>query len=842
MARSPKKPAGSTSGSAKPARRKKSTTKAKSTTSRRKKTAAGASTKSASATKKARKAKSPRARPRGPVTTKVRTPRNWRRLFVRELLFISFAAGCGLMVTGSFLWSRAQRDVSHYLAHPPQTHPGMVYSAPIQARAGQQATLAHVGEDLLAAGYERVTTLNGPDQFEVKDDTTITVWNPDGLDGVVPGKHSLHFTGDAISRVSPRKRATFRPVVLAAVGDTDGRRTDVEMSKLSKWMEPALLSMEDSRFREHQGVDIRGIARALVHNLMGSGGVHGGSTLTQQLAKNLFLNSERTLQRKIREAFFAASLEANLSKDELLELYLSEVYLGQAGGVPIHGVEQAARAWFGISAERLNLSQSATIAGIISAPNRYSPTRHPERATERRDMVLKRMVDEQHISAEEAQAVVTTPLKVAGVLPGATRRAPWAVDVAVDQAESKLGPGGLFSSGHRVFTSLQPLLQRSAEQAVAQGLAELDLAYPKAAGAEAALVAVRVNDGAIVAIVGGRDYASSAFNRATHGWRQAGSTVKPLTLVTAFENDNSLSPISRLVDEPISRQFNDKNWQPQNYDGEFVGDITVRQAIEASRNIPAILLAEQVGSENLYDFYRQAGLSKATQLPSASLGSFRTNAVEMAGAYTLFAGGGTIYRPQILTRIEDRREDLLADFPAKRHALASNRATALATHVLEGVMTNGTGARSAIYGVNKPAAGKTGTTDDYRDAWFVGSTPELAIAVWVGKDRGTLGLSGSRAALPIWSRFAVASGTLGAAFPRPEGLETASVCQESGMLAREACEHTYEELFREGNGPSSHAKCDHHQGPLAEITRVFSNLFGRSKKKGAEADQGEVAN
>jgi penicillin-binding protein 1B len=718
----------------------------------------------------------------------------------------------------------------------------MVYSAPVSVRAGQQATLAQVAEDLLAAGYERVDTLSGPDQFQVSDDSKLTVWNPNGLPGISAGKQSLSFAGDTIRSVAPSNRATFRPTVLAAIGDTQGRRTQVQISRLSQWMEPALLSMEDSRFREHHGVDLRGIARALAHNLVGSGGMHGGSTLTQQLAKNLFLNSERTIQRKIREAFFAASLEANLSKDELLEIYLSEVYLGQAGGVPIHGVEQAARAWFGVSAERLDLSQAATIAGIISAPNRYSPTRHPERAAERRNIVLKRMVDEGYISAEQAEPVTKEPIEVAGVLPGASRRAPWAVDVAIDQAEAELGPGGLFSTGHRVFTSLQPLLQRSAQQAVVQGLAELDLAYPKAAGAQAALVAVRISDGAIVAIVGGRDYATSAFNRATHAWRQAGSTVKPLTLLAAFESDHELSPISRITDEPITRINNGKLWQPQNYDGTFAGELTVRQAIEGSRNIPAILLAEQVGSKELQDFYRLAGLSKATLLPSASLGSFRTNAVEMAGAYTVFAGGGTISRPQLVERIEDRKHEVLVDFPRRRYALASSRAAALATHVLQGVMTDGTGARSKLYGVDGPTVGKTGTTDDYRDAWFVGSTPELAIAVWVGKDRGTLGLSGSRAALPIWSRFVVASGTLGGEFSRPPGLETAVVCRESGMLARGSCPHTYEELFREASARAKGRKCDHHGVAVVEITRVFSNLFGKSKKNTTAADQEKAAN
>ena len=549
MAKVPKKPAKS---GRKPA------SKPKSNATRKSKALAAKAPRKRKAAPKA-VTKAPRKKRVGPVTTKVRQPRNWRGIVVREMAFVGVAIGCGLMITGTFLWSRAQRDVAHYLANPPVTLPGTIYSAPMTLKEGQQASLADVATDLLAAGYERVDVINGPEQFRLTNDSTLTIRNPAGVTGLSTGDITVTFAADEIRSVSPERAATFHPIILATVGETEGRRSPVTLDKLSPWMEPALLAMEDSRFREHRGVDPRGILRALVHNLAGTGGMHGGSTLTQQLAKNLFLSSERTIQRKIREAFFAASLEANLSKDELLELYLSEVYLGQAAGMPIHGVEQAARAWFGVSAARLDLGQAATIAGVISAPNRYSPTRHPERAAERRDLVLSRMVSEGRIQSEQAENLISTSVQTNGQMPGAGRRAPWAVDAAVDFAEAELGSGALFSSGHSVYTTIQPTLQRAAERAVAQGLAELDIGYPAASNAQAALVAVRVSDGAVVAIVGGRDYRTSGFNRAVHAWRQAGSTVKPLTMLAAFESDHDLSTVSLLNDEPITRTIDGKN-------------------------------------------------------------------------------------------------------------------------------------------------------------------------------------------------------------------------------------------------------------------------------------------
>jgi len=783
-----------------------------------------------------KRASSPRKR-RGPaVTSKAKAPITTRlkRWLLWESLTVGAGVALGLAIAGSALWSRAKQDVVTYLANPPRTAPGVIWSAPMEVHKGQRGSVTAIAGDLLAAGYDRVdnvvATTDGAGSFAVTNGR-MEIWTQD-LEGpgfsVPQGRSTLRIDDGVVVSTSPSTGILLRPTVLGTVGDVEGRRTEVELSKLSRWVEPALLSMEDARFRQHSGVDPIGITRALVSNLVRGRNMQGGSTLTQQLAKNLFLTPDRTLRRKVREAFFAAALEHELSKDELLELYLGEVYLGQMGGLPIYGVEQASRAWFGVSADRLDLHQAATIVGVISAPNAYSPVRHPDRSIAQRNKVLARMVKTSAIDAELASVASERPLALAGIEPSRVRRAPYAVDVAVDRAEEALGEGALSSGGYQVFTHIQPLLQRAAEEAVGAGMRELDADYPKAAGAQVALVAVRVSDGAIVAMVGGRSYAQSPFNRATSAWRQAGSTVKPLTMLAAFD-DGTLGPSDRLPDEPISRRIDGKTWTPRNYDGEFRGRVTIREAIESSRNIPAILMAEEVGASRLQRFYRGAGLSRSTNLPSAALGSFATSPVELAGAYTVFPGRGIGHQPQTVSAITDPDGAEILRFASTRFDLAHAQAAAQATSVLQGVINAGTGARAARYGVSQPAGGKTGTTDDYRDAWFVGFTPELAVAVWVGRDKGTLGLSGSRAALPTWSRFVAGAGASRESFPTAKGLVTAEVCADSGMPARDACKETYAESFVKGT--VSKRKCDLHGEPNVQVGRVFGGLFRKRARE-----------
>jgi penicillin-binding protein 1B len=781
--------------------------------------------------------------PKKPRARKSSAPRRaasgggWRRWLFIEAAVLGAAVAVGLSVTGGLLWARARQDVAAYLAHPPLHEPGVVWSAPMTLQVGQRASLQAIAGDLLAAGYEKVERVDPERQhdpeglFAVREggfDVWTAPWTGPG-GHVKGGRAAVRIEDGFVVETSGKGPVVLRPTVLGTIGDLEQRRTKVSLRRTAKWVEPALLSMEDARFRQHHGVDPVGVARALGSNLLGRD-VQGGSTLTQQLAKNLFLSQDRTVRRKVREAFFAAALEQELGKDALLELYLSEVYLGQMGGLPLYGFDQAARAWFGVSVEHVDLAQAATIVGAIPAPNLYSPAKNPERALARRNLVLDKMLARKVISVDEHAAAVARPLTLEGLEPSRVRRAPYAVDAAVDRAEEVLGEGALAQEGFHLYTAIQPVLQRAAEDAVAAGMAELDEDYPKAAGAEVALVAVRIEDGAVVAMVGGRSYARSPYDRARNASRQAGSTVKPLTMLKAFE-DGKVTPATRLDDSPITRRIDGTTWTPRNSDGRFLGEVTVRQAIEGSRNIPAVLLAEEVGATRLQRFYRDAGLAHATHLPSAALGSFAVTPMELVGAYTVFHHGER-YTPRVLAAIASADGEPVLTVAAEGKRLASEQHASMAMRVLQGVLDHGTGASAKRFGVGPPAGGKTGTTDDYRDAWFVGLSGDLAIVVWVGRDAGVLGLSGSRAALPTWARFVAWSGTQGAGPDAvPKGLVEVALCAESGLPAREACPLTYPELFPQGKVPEG--KCDAHGGG-GEVGRLLGSLFRRDEAPDAE--------
>lgn len=738
---------------------------------------------------------------------------------------VAAGVAIGLGIAGYALWRRAEADVDRWLEAPPEATPAVVWSAPIRLEVGDPVDPPALADDLVAAGYARVDRLDGPDQFHL-DGRTLQIWTGawTGPGRVTQGKVKVTAVDGQVAATAP-DTVLLKPTPLARLGDLEASRTPVEMDDVSPWVGKAVLAMEDARFRNHPGLDPLGLGRAAWHNLTAGGRLHGGSTLTQQLAKNLFLSQERTGRRKVREAFFALALEARLDKDAILGLYLGEVYLGQVGGVPVHGVEEAARAWFGTGADRLSLAQAATLAGVISAPNAYSPVRHPERARERRDLALDRVARLGWATDETVQAAKAEPLAVDGVITGPPRQAPWVVDAAIDAAEDGLGPGELARLGYHVHTTVQPHVQRAAERAVRGGLAAVTEAHPEAARAQAALVVVDAEDGAVRALVGSRDYVESPFDRASRGWRQAGSTVKPLMLVAALDADRSLHPASIVLDEPISRRVDGRPWNPRNADGRYLGPITLRSAIEKSRNIPAVKVAEEVGPTRLQAFLRDTGLSRATHLPSAALGAFDATPLELAGAYTVFPAGGEPQQPRIIEAITTADGERVLSFPPRSEPLASARSAAQTTRILQGVLTHGTGRRSQAFGLSGSVGGKTGTTDDGRDAWMAGVTPEAAVVVWVGADKGRpLGLGGSQAALPIWSRFIVSGGVQGGRFRVPDGLVEVPICRASGKAAREACPHTAPDLFAEGNTPS--ARCDVHGGPVVDAGRWLKGIFG----------------
>lgn len=824
---------GSSGGKAggKPVRRKKSSTSKSSSSksSSAKSSSAKSSSKKASPPKKKRSTAKPSSKSRparkrssgrgkgrrgkGGLAGLARDVGRWVGL---RLGLVLLGGLLGLAAVTGILYRQALADVDDLLARPVWSRTGRVMSGPIELWPGLSLTPEQLALDLQRAGYARVGSVGQPGDFSVAADAVriqAPVAEGPGYK-VAAGEHLVSFRDGRVALAGGKERLQLAPAELAQVRGPDNEsRRPVTLAEIPPHVVDAVLAMEDSRFREHEGLDPLGIARALLVNAAAGSTVQGGSTLTQQTVKNLFLTSERSYERKAKEALLAIALEQRRSKDEILELYLNEIYLGQVAGAAVCGVDQAARAYFGKPVDRLDLGEAATIAGIISAPNRYSPLKHPEAALERRNIVLARMSELGLVTAEAAAQEQERPLQVHAL--GGGRGAPWAVDAALEAVEAELGEGSVAARGLTVYTTIQPALQRLAEEAVAAGAAELDEAWPKAAGAEIALVAVRVSDGAIVAMVGGRDYGSSQFNRAMDGRRQVGSTVKPLTWLFAFDADPSLSPGTVVDDEPLSRVVDGKTWEPQNYDNAFVGPISLREALVHSRNVPAVLIAEELGFASLKRHLLAAGLTTATDWPSASLGSFGATPVELAGAYTAFPQAGLVSQPRLLQGAADAGSTVIEATPPQRQRVADATAAWLATDILQQVISRGTGASASRYGVGRGAGGKTGTTDDARDAWFAGFTGDLAVVVWVGFDRQRdLGLTGARAALPTWARFVAATGTTRASLPgQPAGLTRVEVCIETGEppctgMFSTTCEERVEDWWRSGEEPEADCGVD----------------------------------
>ena len=598
-------------------------------------------------------------------------------------------------------------------------------------------------------------------------------------------------------------------------------RTLVRLDRVPKVVIDAILTTEDRDFFTHAGLAPKRLVGAILQGVVRGRSVRGTSTLTQQLVKNLFLTPERTLRRKAVEALLAVILDAKYGKEEILEAYLNEIYLGQRGSVSVTGVEEAARFYFGKPVSQLELSEAAMLAGLISSPGRFSPFRNPERARARRALVLKGMLDEKKIDEPAYEAALAAPLtRVSKPVTGI--EAPHFVDFVLTQV--KESRSDLSGAGLSLYTTLDPDMQGAAQAAVLKGLEELEKTYKRLRTKEgqeplqAALIALDPHTGSIRALVGGRDYQVSQFNRVVQAKRQPGSLFKPFVYLAAFERRDlvpPVTPVTILQDSPIALVFGkneEETWSPRNYDGQFRGPVTVRYALEHSLNIPTVRLAvwETGGGKTLLPDVvaaaRKAGITSPMKAyPSLALGSFECTPMEIAAAYSVFANGGILVRPNSLLGLvgsEGRRIDR-KDVPLKR--AADPAAVAVLDSLLEGVVNRGTGASARGRGAQGVFAGKTGTTNDGRDAWFIGFSPRLLVAVWVGFDdnRG-LNLSGSTAAVPIYADFVrrLPSHYFEEPFPRVPGTVTVSVDPTTGMLVTEECPTSANELFVSGTEPT----------------------------------------
>ncbi|OGP76218.1 MAG: hypothetical protein A2Z13_05630 [Deltaproteobacteria bacterium RBG_16_64_85] len=617
-------------------------------------------------------------------------------------------------------------------------------------------------------------------------------------------------------------------------------RRMVPLPAIPKRLQDAVLAAEDARFHSHIGIDFPGVARAAIANLRHFRFVQGGSTITQQLAKNFFLTPEKSLWRKVREAELALLMEIRFSKKQILEAYLNKIYFGQEGARGIYGVEEAARFYFSRSVGELSLEEEALLAGIIHSPNRYSPMRQPKAARERRDWVLSRMAQLGMIDAREYERAVRSPVRT-NPRPLPARGGEYFADYVQRFAEDGIGDGKLYREGYRIYTSLDPFHQAAAEAAVAQGLAEIEQAGRKTGEPlQAALVAVDPATGELTAMVGGRGYGETQFNRAADARRQPGSAFKPFVLLAAMEQavrgKGKITLASPLSGEPLSVNTPEGSWTPGNFEGKEYGTISVRRMIEDSVNTAAVRLAMQVGLPEVVSAARDAGVaSRLSPVPSLALGSFEVTPVELAYAYATFASGGRRHKPFPLEAIVGPGGETVYAEKAGVEQAVDPRAAWLVTSALEGAVERGTGRAARASGIGFPVAGKTGTTDNYRDSWFAGYTPEVACVVWVGKDSGKeTGLSGAAGALRIWTRFMKA--LYPASGPRalavPQGVVSAVIDPASGYLATTACPEPFTEAFIEGTAPKEtcplhpvHPLVDTFRKGLRGIGDFFRNLF-----------------
>jgi penicillin-binding protein 1B len=691
---------------------------------------------------------------------------------------------------------RARLDANDFTA------PTRLYARPVVLAVGAPAQPQRVRSYLRGIGYREAG--GGPvrlGEYRLDGDAwTIGTRSFRAAGGMNPGGVArVALDGDRVAAINdasggPRATLMLEPEVIRTVGAEDGEiadRVPVTLDQVPQYLVDAIVTVEDRNFFTHDGLDLRRIVGATLANLRAGHVTQGASTITQQLARTLWLSNARTLWRKLREAAMAIELEARYSKRAILQAYLNEVYLGQDDALAVRGVGRAAQFYFGKDVTQLDLGESALLAGIIRGPNLYSPFRNPQAARARRDLALREMRERGVITDVQYRVAARAPLSLRRTTE-LHRETRYFTDWVLRGLER--------GRGLAVFTTLDPVLQDLAHRAVVQGVERLERAHAALTRhdqpLEAALVALDPWTGEVLAMVGGRDYGETQFDRVTQARRQPGSAFKPIVALAALSPEDSLEGgmpqftlASQIQDGPLEVQTPEGLWHPVNYDGSFGGAVTLREALERSLNVPMARVGLAVGPERIARFGRTLGIeSPLRAVPSIALGASEVTLLELTRAYGVLAAYG--YRTSSVNTLAVvnssgavvRRATL-----AGQHVLPPAVAY-LVTSALEGVVEHGTGEALRALGVAGAVAGKTGTTNDDRDAWFVGYTPRMVVGVWVGFDDGSsMGLTGAAAALPIFAQFlrnAVPEGA-DAEFPVPEGVEFAYAgrdCQREAFL------------------------------------------------------------
>jgi len=649
-------------------------------------------------------------------------------------------------------------------------------------------------------------------------------------DIVTPSALAMH-TDDVASDDEPGLMAN-------AFDSSRARRRVVSFDDIPRDLVAAVLAGEDRTFFRHHGVNPKRIVAALVFDVKQGAAVQGASTITQQLARSLFLNRNLTLRRKASEAVIALILERRLSKQQIFAMYANEIYLGQRDSFAIHGFAEGAKAYFGKELQDLTLSESATLAGIIPAPNAFSPVQHPDRAITRRDLILRILRESEKITDAQYEEAKRSELKIAPNVDPTEGQ--YLVDYVQEELRRDFPEETLMAGGLKVYTTVDIPLQKAAIEAVARGLTLVEAELKKrsrktgkpASGKtpQAGLIALDPRTGEIKAMVGGTRYGATQFNRITQAMRQPGSIFKPIVYAAALETardgftrfdlnpadeegPTQITPLTVLLDEPTEFLAPKSVYAPRNFGGGYSGPVLLRTAFQRSLNVPTVSLAHAVGYARIVAMAQRLGLNpKIRAYPSVALGAFEVTPLEMAGAYTAFANGGKRAEPHAIRRVEGSDGEVLKEYDTEPRPVLSPALAYLMTHLMEGVLNYGTGAGVRSRGFRLPAAGKTGTS---RDGWFAGYTKNLLVITWVGFDDGEdLKLEGSRSALPIWADFMTQAYQIHPvrdpktlAFSPPQGVEIVRIDAATLRRGDESCGgESFYEAFLWGTAPQ--ASCE----------------------------------
>jgi penicillin-binding protein 1B len=752
--------------------------------------------------------------------------------FALIVVFIAVVAG-GLAF--AYFYHQYQGMVADRLAKGPLFAPtAQVYAAPQEVRPGQHLAAAAIGAALRRAGYNGNPDLGsfqlrdnsilikpGPQSYLAMDGATITT--TEGAGGMPEVQSITAENGAALAAYK------LEPQLITALSEDKSRskRRLVTYEQIPPQMVQAVLAIEDRRFFQHGGINYGRTIKCAVQDILSHRMNCGGSTLTQQLAKNFFLTPDKKITRKIAEAMITFQLEARFTKQQIFEMYANEINLGQGSSFAINGFGEAAQSYFGKDIRQLNLEESALLAGLIQNPNRRNPYRHPERATERRNVVLDSMVEVGDITPAQAAKAKAEPLHLAPPNIDA-REAPYFVDLVHEQILQRIGDSDTAHSSLRVYTSLDPDLQRAASEAVQEGMKNVDelvrkrfkkipgdITYP-----QVALIALNPHTGQVLALVGGRNYGVSQLNHAV-AERPTGSIFKPFVYAAAYNSslngtdlgtDGVFTALTKLNDDTTTFLFDGKPYTPGNFDkSEYPGMVTAADAIAHSLNIATISLAEQIGYDNVASLARTAGIVNARATPSMAIGTYSATPLEMAGAYTTFANGGVHLKPWVLASVRNAQGDIVADFAPEAKQVLDPRVAYLTQSLMEGVMSRGTAASVRQHGFTAPAAGKTGTS---HDAWFAGYSSNLLCIIWVGNDDYTdVKLEGAKAAAPIWAEFMKRAIKIPQysdmkPFTAPEGVDMLRIDRATDLIADETCPNDSISIaFLNGTEPSG--TCSH---------------------------------